>query len=162
VGRGGRIRLATLAIAAAALLWSGARAADLTWQMLTDARNGAGDWLAPRVQQGDHMGYFGAAHQLPRVPGDLVPVRLGDGDDAEGALGLAAPRWVYVAPDYFADPAGVRSTFLPEAVYDGLQDGSLGYARVAYFPRRSLWGRRIRDLPYLNPQVQIFVRTAPR
>jgi hypothetical protein len=131
---------------------------DLTYQMLADARNEAGQWLAAEARPGDRMGYFGAAHQLPRMPAGVAPVRLGDGDDAARALAEQAPPLVYVAPDYFADADRQRSSFLPDSLYRRLLDGSLGYARVAFFPSRSLLGRRIHDLPYINPQVQLFRR----
>ncbi len=76
--------------------------------------------------------------------------------------------WVLVSPDHSSRSTGARagfrdwgmerSVFLPESVYAGLRDGSLGYNKAADFKTRSLIGRPVKFLPWINPRVQVFAR----
>ena len=152
-------RRAAVASFAIALLWCSARALDLTWQMLKDARLAGGEWLAANSKPGDQVGYFGAAHQLPKIPPGVTPVRLPGGDSAAVALDTSSVTYVFVIPEYFADSARERSTFLPAATYRGLQDSSLGWRRVARFTTKPLLGP-VDYLPYVNPMMQVFARAA--
>jgi 4-amino-4-deoxy-L-arabinose transferase-like glycosyltransferase len=150
--RRGRLMAAVFAIA---LVWSGTKAADLLWQMLGDARIPAGEWLAAEARPGDRLGYFGSRHQLPYLPAGLEPELLAD-STATADLARHDIRFILVAPDFFSDTARVRSTFLPEPIYRGLESGELGYQRVARFRSAPLLPRPLPYFPYVNPMVQIF------
>ena len=134
-----------------------AGAAEITHAMLTDARGPASDWLSQHATSGDSLGFFGRPHQLPRIPAAVHVAQLPD-DGAGERLVAEHPRWVVVAPDYFADPRRERSIFLPEEVYRALQAGSLGWELAARFESRGLLGRPLPYLPYVNPVVQIYER----
>jgi hypothetical protein len=134
-----------------------AGAAEITHAMLTDARGPASDWLSRRVAAGDTLGYFGRPHQLPYIPAGVRVEQLQLGG-AETRLNDVRPRWVVVAPDYFADRQRERSIFLPLAVYQGLRDGSMGWTLVARFESPGLLGRPLPYLPYVNPVVQVYKR----
>jgi hypothetical protein len=126
--------------------------------MIVDARKPASTWLAAHADSGDTVGFVGRPHQLPLIPEGVV-VEMLDGDgDILGALTRVQPRWIVVAPDYFADTLRERSVFLPAVIHDGLRDGSLGWDLVARFERRGLLGRPLPYLPYVNPTVQLFER----
>ncbi len=134
-----------------------AGAAEITHAMLTDARGPASEWLSRHAMPGDTLGYFGRPHQLPYIPAGVRVEQLQLGG-AETRLGDVRPRWVVVAPDYFADPQRERSVFLPLAAYEGLRDGSLGWKLVARFESPGLLGRPLPYLPYVNPVVQLYER----
>ncbi|HEX6942222.1 MAG TPA: glycosyltransferase family 39 protein [Gemmatimonadaceae bacterium] len=134
-----------------------AGAAEITHAMLTDARGPASDWLRQHADSGDSLGFFGRPHQLPRIPAGVHVEALPD-DDAHARLMAEHPRWIVVAPDYFADPRRERSIFLPEELYRALQTGSIGWELAARFESRGLLGRALPYLPYVNPVVQIYER----
>lgn len=133
-------------------------AAEVTHAMLTDARGQASEWLRANVAVGDTLGFFGRPHQLPRIPGGVRAMSLSDDGDAAARLKEVRPRWVIVAPDYFADPRRERSIFLPPDVYDGLRDGSSGWVLAARFESKGLLRRPLPYLPYVNPVVQVYQR----
>jgi len=87
--------------------------AEITHAMLTDARWPASRWLGARATPGDTLGFFGRPHQLPHIPAGVHAQALHDDGDARSRLLQLRPRWVIVAPDYFADPHRERSIFLP-------------------------------------------------
>lgn len=158
--RGGRrLRLASAFGLAGMFLYLLAGAADLTWQMVRDARYAAADWLREELPDSASLGWFGIRHQLPHLPAGTRGRQL----EAAEWLAKDAPRgdpaWLVVAPDFFSDTARVRSEFLPDSIYRRLLDGSLGYERVGFFRTPPLTGRPLPYLPYVNPQVQIFVYT---
>jgi hypothetical protein len=134
-----------------------AGAAEITHAMLTDARGPASEWLSRHATPGDTLGYFGRPHQLPYIPAGVRVEQL-QLSETESRLSDVRPRWVVVAPDYFADPQRERSIFLPLAVYEGLRDGSLGWKLVARFESPGLLGRPLPYLPYVNPVVQLYQR----
>jgi hypothetical protein len=156
------LRLGALFLVVAGVGWQALAAVDLTYQMLFDARYAASQWLGRRVVAGDRVGYFGAAHQLPRIPPGVTPVTLDRLPAPEQALRRGLVEWVVVAPDYFSDPAREHSLFLPDSTYRRLRDGSLGYRRVATFATAPLTGRPLPYLPYVKPRVQLFQRVRPR
>ena len=158
-----RLEHRPLAFGALAVLLIGpalAGGAEVTHAMLTDARRPASEWLGARAAAGDTLGFFGRRHQLPYVPAGVHAEALDEGGEARPRLIEVNPRWVIVAPDYFADPSRERSIFLPPDVYDGLRDGSLGWKLVARFESRGLLGRPLPYLPYVNPVVQVYERRA--
>ena len=153
-----RARAMAVLLLLAAAGTRGFRALDLTWQMVRDARYPASAWLAEQSRPGDVLGYFGAAHQLPALPPGLRPVQL-HGDSAESVFRAGRIRYVYVAPDYFADSLHLRSSFLPEELYHRLEDGTLGFRLVQRFetpPLRSGW---LTHFPWVNPPVRVYEAT---
>ena len=142
--------------------WLSAWAIDIRYQVWKDARNPASDWLAEHAKPGDKVGFFGSVGQLPRIPRDVLPVSI-ESDSASRQLKEGGVRLVLVIPDYSSQgqPGLERSLYLPESTYHELQDGSLGFTRVAQFKTRPLpfLGRNLDNLPWVNPPVQIFERT---
>jgi len=136
-------------------------AAEITHAMFTDARGPASAWLSQNSMAGDTLGFFGRPHQLPRIPANVHAVAFQEGDVA-AQLAVARPRWVIVAPDYFAEPTRERSIFLPSEVYQALRDGSLGWTLAARFESEGLLRRPLPYLPYVNPMVQIYERRPSR
>lgn len=155
-GQGGPRRVLAAVVIVIGVGWEALTAIDLTHQMLSDARYGAGAWLAREADPGDRVGYFGVRHQLPLIPEGVMPIELRDAPDPVERLTGGSMRFVLVAPDYFSDPSRERSLFLPETILNRLKDGTLGYRRVAVFETRSLLRRPLPYLPYVNPTVQIF------
>lgn len=145
--------VAALVLVAPAL----AGGAEVTHAMLTDARYAASAWLGGHAAPGDTLGFFGRPHQLPHVPVGVNALALNEGDGRD-RLRAVRPRWIVVAPDYFANPSREHSIFLPDVLYDSLQSGALGWQRVARFESRGLLRRPLPYLPYVNPVVQIFER----
>lgn len=137
-------------------------AAELTYAQVVDARWAASRWMAMQLHAGDTLGYFGRPPQLPLIPAGVHVEALADTGDAAAALERIRPRWLVVAPDYFADSSRERSNFLPPALYTQLLDGSRGWRRVARFVSPSLLGRPLPYFPYVNPMVQVFERVAAR
>lgn len=156
--RGSSTRVIADVGAVGLVLCSTVGGAEVTHAMLTDARRDASTWMASHLTAGDTVGFFGRPHQLPDVPAGVHAEMMGVDTDAAADLQRIRPRWIVVAPDYFADPTMERSIFLPTSVYVGLQDGSLGWRRAQRFHSPSLLGRPLPYLPYVNPVVQLFER----
>lgn len=157
------MRYAAVLLLAVGLAWEGLAGADLTYQMLQDARYHAGNWFASRAAPGDSAAFYGATHQLPYIPRGVQPVRMApraDGAPTE-APDPQRVRWVIVAPDYFSNDSRDHSLFLPNPIYEGLLNGTLGYSRVAVFETKPLRSFPLPYLPYVNPKVQIFERIVP-
>lgn len=152
--------VASRALALVLLVPAAAGSAEVTHAMLTDARRPASRWLRENAAAGDVVGFFGRPHQLPLIPAGVRAEALHEGADPRERLLAVQPRWVVVAPDYFADPARERSLFLPAQVYNGLRDGSLGWQLAARFESKGLLGRALPYLPYVNPVVQVYERRA--
>lgn len=158
----GARRMIAVAATVLGLGWLGAWALDTRYQVWKDARNDAGAWLAEHARPGDKVGFFGSVGQLPRIPRDVLPVSI-ESDSASRELRENGVRLVLVIPDYSSQgqPGLERSLYLPESTYHELQDGSLGFDRVAQFRTRPLplVGRSLDAIPWVNPPVQIFERT---
>jgi 4-amino-4-deoxy-L-arabinose transferase-like glycosyltransferase len=160
VARVSHSRVVAGAFGLALLVPAGAGSAEVTHAMLTDARRPASRWLREHAAAGDVIGFFGRPHQLPLIPAGVRAQALHDGADPRERLLAVQPRWVVVAPDYFADPGRERSIFLPAQVYDGLRNGSLGWRLAARFESKGLLRRPLPYLPYVNPVVQVYERRA--
>jgi hypothetical protein len=158
---GWRARAATAAVTLG-VLWQFAVAADITYQMLRDARYTAADWLAQHTTTGDRAGFFGSSVQLPNLPAGVEQVRLpNDAVAARAVLAEQSLRYLFVIPDWTSGAGMPHSRAMPAAIYDALQTGRLGYRRVAMFETRPLFGRRLRHFSVVNPPVQVFERQAP-
>ncbi|MCZ2078824.1 MAG: hypothetical protein LC130_27985 [Bryobacterales bacterium] len=172
--RDGRTRLAAVMAGLAGACWLAVMSGDLVYQMLYDARYPAGAWLETAVRPGDRVAFFTSPDFVPNLPRGVEPVRL-HRDTVRPDPGFFEEQriaWVLVSPDNSSRSTGAqagfrdwgmeRSAFLPQAVYAGLQNGSLGYDKAADFKTRSLIGRPVKFLPWINPRVQIFVRKSKR
>jgi hypothetical protein len=156
VERSPRWRLVGIAALSLAVGWPMMMSVDLTYQMVRDARFAASEWLASMTHGGDRVAFFGQTHQLPYIPPNVMPVELEKETNAAARLASGEFRYVLVIPDFFADSARERSIFLPDSIYRGLQDGSLGYRRAERFVTAPLLPRPLPYLPYVNPMVQVF------
>jgi len=159
-----RTGTAAKAVAVSAIVigvgWLGVKDVDLTYQMLFDARQDAGRWLAERTNAGDAVGYFGLVDQLPLFPAGVQPVRLSADESALAALQDKRVRYVLVSPDWTSDAGAEHSRFMAERVYESLKNGTSDYQLAARFETRPLFGRPLKYLPFVNPTVQSFARAA--
>jgi hypothetical protein len=167
-----------VAAAGTLLLW----ATDLTYAMLRDSRYDAGAWIARAARPGDQLEYFGSEHKHPPMPATLrsrqaIPflgstVRPDTSDDAAAALAaewrVRRPRFVTLVPDYTSAPGAPYARSCPPAIFQGLENGSLGYRLAATFQTSTpfAWARRpALDYPVVNPPIRIYERadrvTAP-
>ncbi|MGE3525077.1 MAG: hypothetical protein AB7I33_04070, partial [Gemmatimonadales bacterium] len=150
---GGWKRVTARTVAVLAVVWLAVKAIDLKYQILFDARNAAGAWLADHLQPGDRVAYFGSVGQLPRIPAGVDVIRIETDSLSSTHVRESGARYVLVIPDYSSPRDVERSLYLPLPTYEALQDGSLGYRRVARFDTRPLLGRRMKYLPIINPPV---------
>lgn len=153
---GGWKRVTARTVTVLAVVWLAVKAVDLKYQILFDARNAAGAWLADHLRPGDRVAYFGSVGQLPRIPAGVDVIRIETDSLSSTHVRDSGARYVLVIPDYSSPRDVERSLYLPLPTYEALQDGSLGYRRVARFDTRPLLGRRMKYLPIINPPVQVF------
>lgn len=190
VGLGQRRRAvvaATLATAIAGFAWAGLRDIDLTYQMIYDARYEAGEWIAANSRPADKIGYFNAGssiHLYAKTETPFVstanPEEVKQAQAEERALWLLddpSPveklagenvRFVLAQPDFSSEIGWKRSRFFPESLYGQMNDGSLGYRKVASFETPPLFTGFFLDLPLIGPgyivnaPVEIFEKVATR
>lgn len=136
--------------------WLGIRGTDLTYQMLYDARLATGKCLEKNLRPGDQVGYFGGINQLPPLPKGITPVLLPADESAIDILQQKRVRFVIISPDAWSDPGMDRCWLIADSIYAKLQDGSLGYERLARFCTEPLLGQPLKYLPIVNPPAQIF------
>ncbi len=155
------LAVSTLTAAIIGFGWVGARAIDLTYQMMFDARYDAGDWLAAHVEPGDKIGFFTDQNCLPRLPAQVVPVKLLL-DSSTGNLRRERSRFVLIQQDYSTAPGSDHSRFLQESVYKEIVDGDLGYRKAAsfntlgVFPERTVSASLAGAGRVVNPSVVIY------
>jgi hypothetical protein len=166
--RSGRVgRWAATAAITAGCGWLLVNGADLTYQMVFDARYPASVWLSGELKPGERIGFYGSPDQLPHFPPGIELHRAPlVGHDTW--LEMFQPDVVIVAADFssrsngawspFNEAGTEHSFFLSEKVFRGLMDGSQGYSLIAQFKTRPLTGRPIRFLPWINPPVKVFRR----
>jgi len=138
-------------LVAAACVWSGLRAGDLTVQMLADSRDDVSAWLSERLGEGEAVGYIGTFHALPRLPAENPMVRL-DGEAGERPRFVVVPLLAYRNHD--VNPSEAERTPAALAVRDGVP----GYRRALTVEPRSLF--RARPMAGVNPLVVIFEKEA--
>lgn len=174
--RGTMWRVPAAGLAAAAALVLVSWACDLTYVMLRDSRYAAGAWLAREARPGEALEYFGSEHKNPPMPPTLssrqaIPF-LGSmfrADTTERAVRAIAdawrerrPRFIVIVPDY-TNPGKPYTVSCPPAIFRALEDGSIGYQRVALFqtPPLFTWLPRPElDHPVVNPPIRIYQRLA--
>lgn len=150
---------------------------DLTDAMIRDSRYDAGRWIAARAQAGDTLEYFGSEHKNPPMPASLgshvaIPF-LGStfrpDTTPEVVNELLArwkergPRFVVLLPDYTSAPGAPYARACPPSIYRDLENGTIGYRRVALFqtPTPLAWTHRpALDYPVVNPPIRIYEREA--
>jgi hypothetical protein len=130
--------------------WMLLRGADLTWQMLRDARYEAGEWLDRNTKAGDRIGYYGPElRKLPFVSGALTltraPLQLPVPD---------GPEFVVVIP--WQDYERVHEYELPEETYAALRRGDAGYRQLLGLKTPALFPTQ--PGTWVNPEVKVFVR----
>lgn len=157
----------TIFAAIASFIWLGARGMDLTYQMLFDSRIAAGNWLAQHGQPSDEIVFFGPTpNTVPPLPAGMSSRGLPEDATALEILKRERVRYVLAIPGFFSDVGLERNRFVPEVVRQHLEDGTLGYRKLAVFETRPLFEGPLADFPlaslgYLvNPTVQIFGLTA--
>ncbi|MEO8294439.1 MAG: hypothetical protein ABI613_02910 [Gemmatimonadota bacterium] len=139
--------------------WLAAWAIDMRYQVWFDARNAASEWIETHARPGDKIAFFGSVGQLPRIPRDVLPIRIDDDSLTSQRLVESGARLVLVIPDYSSRGGLERSQYLPEHTYEQLRDGSIGFTEAAHFKTNPILGRHLYNLPIVNPPVQIYQRT---
>lgn len=156
------------------LLAGSLRAADLTWQMISDSRYQATAWLEARLDRGDRVDFFGPDAKLPWMPlgvrferaneylGAIYPPRRGPQDAARIRARWASvrPDVILVMPDVSSREREPHNATLPPEVYDDLLAGKLGYRLAETFqtPRLFPWlSTPALDYPSVNPPIRVFV-----
>lgn len=147
------------------------RAVDLTHDMRNDGRYAAGDFTKEHARPGDRVLYFGAIIKLPRFPDGVDFLQVEYPPDARPTLQRERPEWIVLAPedtDEFRQRVqwrsglhAVHSAYIPDALYQELDEGVAGYRLVGQFqsPRLIPWlPRPFLTYPTVNPPVQLFVR----
>jgi len=139
------------AVATLVVLDTGARAIDLTRQMVRDSRTVASEWLTQTAQAGDEVGYFTLQHQLPRMPAAVADVRVRPAALVDGTM---RPAFLLSIP--LEDFEIEHEEQLPATLFAQLTSGELGYreAAVVQAPR---WFAR-RPATFVNPPIRVFVR----
>lgn len=174
-GLGAWPRRVAVAVAVAAAGLNGLRAVDLTYAMIEDSRLAAGAWLQAELKEGDRIDYFGGTERLPPLPAYARTERAAPHLSARKKAPVGPemqarikerwttnpPRFIVVLPDHSSMGRPHHHT-MPPATFLALEDGSLGYDRVAMFQTPPLlpWVKRPRlDYPMVNPPIRIY---APR
>ena len=171
IGRGGRARIAAVGVAAAGLGLLLLQSADLAHDMVHDSRYAAGDWLDTATRPGDELLYFGAPQKLPALRGDVRGFRVEEQRLALPTILERRPEVILVIPEdtderrhrveWRVGRHSVVPPAVPDSVFAGLADGSLGYRLVAQFqsPRLMPWlPRPFLSYGTVNPPIQILVR----
>lgn len=168
------LRWGAVALASASTLTLCAWDIDLTDGMLRDARYEAATWIATNAKPGDALEYFGSDYKNPPMPATLtsrIAIRnFGSNvraDTSERAVktvvdgwAMRRPRFVVIIPDY-TNPGKEYAATCPPPIYRGLEDGSLGYKRVAFFHTKTKleWARRPDlDYPVVNAPIRVYER----
>jgi 4-amino-4-deoxy-L-arabinose transferase-like glycosyltransferase len=147
------LRRLSMAALVSVVAWSGLRGADLTYQMLRDARHSAAGWLGAAARSGDRVGHFVPARNLPNLPQGVRTVAL---DPAKFVSLPADARPEFIISIPLRDIEPVHERLLPEETFQQLIDGSLGYRQAVLVEGPTLFSRR--PATYVNPPVRIFIR----
>jgi 4-amino-4-deoxy-L-arabinose transferase-like glycosyltransferase len=176
IARGGSWARASTVVAAGVIGLGFLRGVDLTAAMIHDSRYAAGEWVRANLRSGDRVDYFGPTQKLPPLPAGVrsehaLPYA---GGPARQALGEAqadsvrrrwrenAPAAVVVIPDYRASALPYGGA-MPPAIYEDLNEGSLGFGldTLIQSPPLLPWVRRPPiDYPTVNPPIRIYRQRA--
>ena len=151
------IQVAVRVVGILGLLWTTVRAVDLTTQMLRDGRYEAAEWLAPNIQRGDTVAFFGAAPKLPRLPAETVTSPAPGQLEYRESVLTSMPKLIVSVPQHPIEP--VHEWSVPDSTFERLLDGSAGYTEVLAIQGPGLWPRPLRVASYVNPPVRVFART---
>jgi hypothetical protein len=146
-------RWSTAALLVVVVGWSWLRGADLTYQMLNDGRHQAAAWLRDVTRRGDRVGHMQLAHYLPPLPSGVRPYLLDSSSLTALATG-SGPEFLVSMP--LEDYEREHEQDLPDAMYQALRAGTMGYHEARLFQSPSLFGRR--PATFVNPPTRIFVR----
>lgn len=134
--------------------WSLLRGSDLTYQMLHDSRYELAAWLRQHTVPGDRVAYFGAPLKLPPIETHIRTEPATWQRIYRGSPPGTGPDIILVIPQQRFE--AVHEWTLPDTIFRGLKDGSLGYRPVLFLQTRSLFSRR--PIPFVNPSVRVFAR----
>lgn len=153
-------KLAVRAMAIVALAWSGARALDITYQMMNDSRIAAADWLSHNLRTGDVVGYFGAPLKLPRLPNGVtatpMPGQLEYAYKNRQPATSSPPEFIVSIPQLGTELT--HEWTVPDAAFAALFDPASGYREVLALQTPALWPRPLLSVPWINPPVRVFAR----
>ncbi len=157
LSRGMRARHAAVRWAAVAVLAGGCgvaalRDADIVYATQRDARYTASAWFAQHTRAGDSVEIFSPLKSLvfyPRLPAGLVVIPS-EATPSPGVANLMGD-FVLVMGKHLPD----ERWRCPAWVYEGLQNGSLGYLLAARITTPTLY---LHPEPEVNPQMEVYVR----
>lgn len=152
--------------------WKATVGADLLYRTTNDSRYAAAAWLEENVEPGDWVEHFSSPEAKPNLPSHaktrwVAGLTFQNGVVTRGPqileyLHRDGPRFVLLTPDWTSGPEAETSFDCPPEVFEALQDGSLGYKLVAYFPRTRLlpdWFPTPRlDTQAVSPPIRVFER----
>jgi len=152
-----RARILAVAVVSIGMAVQLVFAADLTYQMLRDSRHAAEAYLDSEPIRDARFAFWGDTGPLPRREEYLewVPIPAATVEETRGMLERQGIDYILVTADYTTPPGWRHSLFMPLAVYQALEDGSLGYEKIASFETRPPLGRRY---TFVNPPVAIYER----
>ncbi|MCA9973918.1 MAG: glycosyltransferase family 39 protein [Anaerolineales bacterium] len=151
------------------------RGAALTYEMINDSRFAAAAWLAPRLDAGDSVEYFGPVQNLPPLEagvlttmateyfGIYVPTPKDDAKVREILQGwdTRQPEFIILLPDLTSPPGVHYNSSCPPQLCDAMLDGSLGFPLAARFQTEPLFPwlpLPELDYPSVNPPIYVFAR----
>jgi hypothetical protein len=150
-----------LAFALVALMifaWPAHSSARLVRHLLRDTRLEAERWLRAGMAPGDRIAAAHEINALPRLPRDVVILKLPPGPAALDRLKAQQPEFVSVIPDWSSAPGSAHSRAYPRELFEQLDGGSLGYALAAQFDSGFWSARPLLDYPAVSPPVRIYRR----
>ena len=133
--------------------FSAVRGGDLTYQMLNDSRYAGTAWFQGVARPGDRVGHMVPARNLPYLP-DGVRTMMIQPASFTSLPDDSRPEFIISIP--LSDTEIVHEPGLPDATFQQLVDGTMGYRQVALLQGRTLFSHR--PARYLNPPLRIFIR----
>jgi len=170
------LRVLGIALIVVVVGQASARWLDLIITLRTDQRWAAADWLAPRLEPGMTVSYFGSAQKLPPLPAgirtsiaapDVGMYRWPRIDEVAVGEILASwdsvePEFIIVMPDHTSRAGMPYPHSLPPRLFARLKAGTVpGYRQAIVFPgrKRSGWlSVPELDYPVLGPPIEIYQR----
>jgi hypothetical protein len=136
-----------------------AKAGELEYRRLVDKRYALAGWFAEHVRPGDRVCVVDGPFKLPALEEGVVSLEVAPaGPFVERFLTTNRPEFFLVMPVHRGEVA--HEHLIPDSVYEGLRDGSLGYTAVLDIPKTYLFD--IGRFTYVDPPVTVFVRTDVR